>query len=137
MLIKLNVYKEFTPSKIENNDFFLPDLYAENSYWNQMFQSASFDLLVQFIGFDKIETQKKKTITTSKKNIYEEFFNLLLMDYDIVELPRLIFDADVQHFRWISPSFINAGVNREYENDIRLIKKYVPYEERQKYFIKE
>ncbi len=137
LLIKLNVYKEFTPSKIENNDFFLPDIYVENNYWNQMFQAASFDLLVQFIGFDKIETQKKKTITTSKKNIYEEFFNLLLLDYDVVELPKLIFDADVQHFRWISPSFINAGVNREYENEIRLIKKYVPYEERQKYFIKE
>ncbi len=87
-----------------------------------------------FFGFDKIETQVKKTITTSKPNIYEEFFNLMIMDYEIVQLPKLVFDEDTQKFRWIYPNeFINTGINREFEEEIKLIKKYVPYNERYKY----
>lgn len=87
-----------------------------------------------FFGFDKIETQVKKTITTSKPNIYEEFFNSLIMDYEIVQLPKLVFDEDTQKFRWIySNEFINTGINREFEEEIKLIKKYVPYNERHKY----
>lgn len=87
-----------------------------------------------FFGFDKIETQVKKTITTSKPNIYEEFFNLMIMDYEIVQLPKLVFDEDTQKFRWIYPNeFINTEINREFEEEIKLIKKYVPYNERYKY----
>ena len=87
-----------------------------------------------FFGFDKIETQVKKTITTSKPNIYEEFFNSLIMDYEIVQLPKLVFNEDTQKFRWIYPNeFINTGINREFEEEIKLIKKYVPYNERYKY----
>lgn len=91
-------------------------------------------MLVQLIGLDKIETQLPNTITTSKSNIYEEFFNPLVMGYDIVQLPRLIFDAERQQLRWIYPDqFINTGINRECEEEIKLIKKYVSYEERYKY----
>ena len=100
-----------------------------------MFSKIYQDLLIQFIGFDKIETQTRKTITTSRTNIYEEFFNLLIMDYEIKQIPKLIFDEENQHFRWINQNeFINAGINRECEKDIQLIKKYVPYKDRHLYF---
>lgn len=137
LLIAFNVYTKFV--KKESNDSFNlfcdDSVYEERSYWDCMFHKASFDMLIQFIGFDKIETQLSKTITTSKSNVYEEFFNLLIMEYNVVRLPRLLFDEETQHFRWLYPNeFINSGINRECENEIKLIKKYIPYEERYKYF---
>lgn len=138
LLIAFNVYTEFEIKQLDPfNPFCSDSNYAERNYWDIMFYKASFDMLVQFIEFDKIETQLHKTISTSKSNIYEVFFNLLIMEYDIIQLPRLIFDEENQHFRWIYPNeFINSGINRECENEIKLIKKYIPYEERYKYFRK-
>lgn len=135
LLIAFGVYTEFVQKETDNDNPFCDDsVYAERSYWDIMFAKASFDMFVQFIGFDKIETQLSKTITTSKPNIYEEFFNPLVMEYDVVQLPRLIFDEEMQHFRWIYPNeFMNSRINRECENEIRLIKKYAPYDERYKY----
>ena len=135
LLIEFGVYSEFIPKEIDNdNPFDNEGAFDERNHWDRMFYKASFDMLVQFIGFDKIETQLSKTITTSKPNIYEEFFNPLVMEYNIVQLPRLILDEESQQFRWISPNeFVNSGINRECENEIKLIKKYVPYEKRHLY----
>ncbi len=135
LLIEFEVYREFIPKEINNDNHFCDDnVYEERSYWDTMFVKASFDMLVQFIGLDKIETQIFKTITTSKPNIYEEFFNPLVMGYDVVQLPKLIFDEEKQQLRWIHPQkFINTGINRECEKEIKLIKKYIPFEDRYKY----
>lgn len=135
LLIEFGVYSEFIPKEIDNdNPFYNEGVFDERNHWDKMFHKASFDIFVQFIGFDKIETQLSKTITTSKPNIYEEFFNPLVMGYNIVQLPRLIFDEESQQFRWISPNeFVNSGINRECENEIKLIKKYIPYEKRHLY----
>lgn len=135
LLMEFHVYSEFAKKEIINENPFDNDgIFDEREHWDIMFHKASFDMLVQFIGFDKIETQLPKTITTSKPNIYEEFFNPLIMGYDIVQLPRLIFDEESQQFRWISTNeFANSGINRECENEIKLIKKYIPYEKRHLY----
>lgn len=137
LLIAFKVYTKFVKKESNEpvNPFCDDSVYDERIYWDRMFYKASFDMLVQFIGFDKIETQLSKTITTSKSNVYEEFFNLLIMEYNVLQLPRLVFDEEIQHFRWIYPNeFINSGINRECENEIKLIKKHIPYEERYKYF---
>ncbi len=135
LLMEFGVYSEFIKKeRIDENPFDDKGRFDERSHWNKMFHKASFDMLVQFIGFDKIESQLSKTITTSKANIYEEFFNLFIMEYNIVQLPKLIFDEENQQFRWIYPNeFINSGINRECEKEIKLIKKYVPYEKRYLY----
>lgn len=137
LLIELGVYSDFVPNEIDDSQPFDNDgMFDERNHWDNMFHQATPDMLVQFIGFDKIETQIPRTITTSKQNIYEYFFNLLLLEYNIVQIPKLIFDCDKQEFRWIHPKdFINSGINRECEKEIKLIKKYVPYEDRYKYFI--
>lgn len=136
LLISLGVYSEYIKKELTCEEVFDNlGAFDERNHWDIMFNRASHDMLVQFVGFDKIETQLSKTITTSKTNIYDEFFNLLIMEYNIVQIPKLIFDEEMQHFRWIYPNeFINSGVNRECEEDIKLIKKYVPYNERYKYF---
>lgn len=136
LLITYHAYEEFVQKeKVEGNIFDNEEVFEEEEYWFNMFSKIYQDLLIQFIGFDKIETQTRKTITTSRTNIYEEFFNLLIMDYEIKQIPKLIFDEETQHFRWIKQNeFINAGINRECEKDIQLIKKYVPYKDRHLYF---
>ena len=57
------------------------------------------------------------------------------MEYNIVQLPKLIFDEKIQGFRWICPNeFINSGINRECEKEIKLIRKYVHYDKMHLYF---
>lgn len=135
LLMELGVYSEFIKKeRINENPFDNEGMFDERHYWDTMFHKASFDMLVQFIGLDKVETQLSKTITTSKPNIYESFFNPLVMEYNIVQLPRLILDEEKQQFRWIFPNeFINSGINRECEKEIKLIKRYIPFDKRYRY----
>ena len=94
------------------------------------------DILIQLIGFDKIETQLSKTITTSKINVCEEFFNYMIMGYDVVQIPKVVFNAENNSFNIIRTNeFTGYSMEREYEEEIKLIKKLVPYSEREKYFI--
>lgn len=46
------------------------------------------DMLVHLCGIDKIETTNSKTITTTCDNVYERFYNYMLMGWDIVQLPK-------------------------------------------------
>ena len=46
-------------------------------------------------GYSKIETTISRTITTSVDNTYEEFFNYLLMDFNIVQIPKLMYDEKI------------------------------------------
>lgn len=129
LLIELNVYQEYE-KWLEKK----PRFNSKEDWKTEMYFWTTFDLLVQFIGFDKIEIQRSRTITTTKSNIYEEFFNLLIMEWDIVQLPKLIFDEDKQKFIWLPVNdLVTTGEDRECEEEIKLIKKYVPYDERYKY----
>ena len=101
--------------------------YDSDSYsLEMMYYEAASDMLVQFLGFDKIETMVSKTITTSKTNIYEAFFVPILMGWNIQQIPRLVFDVERQEFKWIKPDDIFIfGNNRVCQEEIQLIKKYV------------
>ena len=106
----------------------------DDSYLNIRFLAN--DILIQLIGFDKIETQLSKTITTSKIKIYEEFFNYMIMGYNVVQIPKVIFDEKNNSFKVIKPhEFTSQGMEREIEEEIKLIKKLVPLDERHNYFI--
>lgn len=95
------------------------------------------DFAVSTIGFDKIETQVNNTITTTKINPYEFYFNYLIMGYDIVKLPKIIFDKQNQTFRIIAVNdySIFSHYDEKYKEEANLIKRKVPYSERYKYFI--
>ena len=66
---------------------------------SKIFKDISNDLLVMMFGYSKIETTISRTITTSVDNIYEEFFNYLLMDFNIVQIPKLMYDEKNNDFR--------------------------------------
>jgi len=50
------------------------------------------EIIVRHLGYDSIESTRYKTITTSTWNIYERFYNYLLMDYDVFQIPKMILD---------------------------------------------
>jgi hypothetical protein len=91
------------------------------------------DFLVQLVGFDKIETQVRKTITTSSPDFIERFYNYLIMDWNIVKIPKYV----VNHNSKKVEELINYELlsrNCKLEEEVELIKKYIPQNERFKYF---
>lgn len=112
-------------------------LYNKNEkiYYNEIYKILSKELLVLFLGYSKIETVLRKTITTSVKNPNEVFYNYKLMDFDIIRIPSLIYDKNTNTFRIEETSNYSCGLERELESDIELIKKYVPYDQRDKFLI--
>ena len=62
-------------------------------------------------GYSKIETTISRTITTSIDNIYEEFFNYLLMDFNIVQIPKLMYDEKNNDFIFSFPSLLLPFIN--------------------------
>ena len=93
------------------------------------------DFAVQTIGIDKIETQTLKIITTTKSNLYEFYFNYLIMGYDIVKIPKIIYNQKTNTFEIKQESLITTYQDEKYKQEIQLIKKKVPLEQRNKYFI--
>ena len=107
-------------------------------YYDSMFLRMAKDVLVQFVGFSKIESQRRKTITTTDFNIYDTFWNAFLQGYEIVQLPKLIFDGEKQKLRWLSPQdFITTSFNRECEEELKRIKKFVPSDQWEQFMRKE
>lgn len=119
----------------EVNDYGLPNVDMDGKL--ESLKNISFiqDFAVQTMDFDKVESQLRKTITTSKINIYESFFNYLIMDFDIINIPKIIYREDENRFIQMKHNeFITTSKEKELEEEVKLIKKYVPYNERKKYF---
>lgn len=123
-------------SKIQIYEYFLnlysmcPDLINKlKDYPNKpetiINKESMQDFAVLSIGVDKIETMFPKTITTTKLNPHEYYFNYLLMDYDIIQLPRVIFDEQDNIFRTIVPNDYSMASHYDelYKKEIELIKK--------------
>ena len=98
------------------------------------YSEVASDYIVQLAGFAKVE-QLQKTITTASIDIYEPFFNYLLMDFEVKRIPAVVYNNELGDFYYYRPNeFIVNGRERELEEEIRLIKKYVPLSERHNYF---
>lgn len=92
------------------------------------------DVLVQNMNYDLIEEIIPNTIITSKNNINETFFNYLIMDFNVKQIPKIVFNQDKQQFVYKDNEFIKLHRDVEYEEEINLIKKYIPMNERKNYF---
>jgi len=114
----------------------LYDLSA-NELLNLTSETFMQDFAVLSIGIDKIETQVNNTITTTKQNPYEFYFNYLIMGYNIVQIPKIVFDRQNQVFRMIDVNeySLASHYDEKYKEEAKLIIKKVPYSERYKYFI--
>lgn len=122
--------KSIKAELLENADDYITEQY------NDVYNSICPDILTLLLGFDKIENKWTKTITTSKLNINETFFNYLLMDYNIIYKPSLRYDENTNSFIWYNKnSLIDSPTEKQYEEKIKEIKRYIPYDKRSDYFI--
>lgn len=95
-----------------------------NDEWEKAYIEASMDLLIQFVGLDKIETNVSRKITTSLPDANLRYKDLILDGYEILQVPHLHFDDKSQEFIFIDPvDFKNSSMDREVEEEIKLIKK--------------
>lgn len=119
----------------EVSNYGLPNIDFDGKLEGLKNRSFIQDFAVQTMDFDKVESQLKKTITTSKININEAFFNYLIMDFDVINLPKIIYHENENSFIQMKHNdFITTSKEKEFEEEVKLIKKYIPYNERRKYF---
>lgn len=109
----------------------LQNLYDE--YFSFMILSYLKDTLVQYLGYDSVETQFPRTITTSCVNINERFYNYKLMDFRIFQIPKMIYDPVDMTYKTM-PVIYQTEKEEILEKEINSIKKLVRRDERYKYF---
>ena len=121
------------------------------------------DICIQYLGYDAIEQFKAngdypvfdkvrpffyvtekyynylenpRIISTTNNNINERFYNYLLMDWKVHQLPKYIFNKNTKRFeiQSVSTYFFRSHQDEICEKEIQSIKKLVPLKQRSKYF---
>ena len=92
------------------------------------------DILVQACNYDAIESQLYRTITTSKFNIYETFYEYILHDYKIYQIPKKVYDEQQERcIDWQQSPFMVSDKELRLKAELEAICTNVPLEERQQY----
>lgn len=91
-------------------------------------------VIVQYLHYHLIE-RCEKGITTCDTKPYETFYNYLLNDFTIHQIPRMIFDYDKKmYIPYNQNEFIITDTELRLKEEIQAIKKHVPLKERSKYY---
>ena len=131
-MLSLNEYAV----KYYENYVFLPEIFYDESI--QTFSGLnkiikdSCDMMTQAFDFDKVE-RLPKTITTSKTNIYEAFYNYLIMGFTVMQIPKLAYDEKNMFYLKYPLPFIQSQEDKEKEEEVKLTLKHIPASERHKY----
>lgn len=92
------------------------------------------DVLVQACNYDSIESQLYRAITTSKFNIYETFYDYILHDYTIYQIPKKIYDKEQEKYVDVCQSeFFIPDSELRLKQELDAIRASVPLEERKPY----
>ncbi len=125
--------KEYKNKKIYNiNDW---DLDIEYSlYKDGILADILKEIMIQYLGYHSVE-RVFKTITTSELHIYETFYNYLLNDFTIFQMPKMIFDHKKgEYIKYNSNEFFLPDSELRLRDEIQSIKRLVPIEKRIKYY---
>ncbi len=136
---KLFVLKDLKKLLLQNNKYLLQELenilkipYIEKSgKVNNYFLN---DLAVMYLNFDKIEMYPKRIISNSF-NIYEKYFNLNLLGFDLARYPKIVFDGKSFHKIDINEFGIISKNEEKFQEEAEMIKSKVPLKDRHKYFL--
>ena len=91
-------------------------------------------VIVQYMHYHLVE-RCKKGITTSDFKPNETFYNYLLNDFEIHQIPRMIYDNDKKMYvPYIQNEFLIPDSELRLKEEINAIKKLVPLKEREKYY---
>lgn len=91
-------------------------------------------ILVQACNYDSVESQLYRTITTSKFNIYETFYDYILHDYKIFQIPKKVYNEELEEYiDWEQPEWLISDKELRLKAELESICKEVPLEERKQY----
>lgn len=91
-------------------------------------------VMVQYMHYHLIE-RCKKGITTSDLRPNETFYNYLLNDFEIHQIPRMVFDNDKKMYvPYVCNEFLIPDSELRLQEEIQSIKRLVPLKERSKYY---
>ncbi len=91
-------------------------------------------VLVQACDHDAIEGARYRTITTSKFNIYETFYDYILHDWEIFQIPKKVYDENLeQYVDWKQNEWFVSDKELRLKEELTSICKEVPLEERGEY----
>lgn len=92
-------------------------------------------ILIQSCDIDSVESQWPRTIQTSKFNIYEYFYNYLLLDWNIQVVPKRVMDKKTQTFvdYKLNP-FMISDKEKRLKDEIISIKANYKLEDRIQFF---
>lgn len=92
------------------------------------------DILVQACDYDAIESQLYRAITTSKFNIYETFYDYILHDYKIYQIPKKVYDKQIEtYIDWKQSPLMISDKELRLKRELESICNAVPLEERDQY----
>jgi hypothetical protein len=133
--------KKYPREKTETNEQYYSRIstwYNFDYQYDRYINSALLDVLkevfVCYLGYHSVE-RTPKTITTSVPNIYETFYNYLLNDFTIFQLPRMVFDENLKtYFETKQNEFFIPDSELRLKDEIQAIKRLVPINQRKKYY---
>ncbi len=132
-----NEYKYNREYSNENFTFPCYDYYFQmnyNMYKDGILVDVFKNVMIQNLGYHSVE-RVPKTITISVFNIYETFYNYLLNDFTIYQIPKMIFDnKQNKYIERRFNEFLIPDSELRLKDEIESIKKLVPINERFKYY---
>lgn len=91
-------------------------------------------VIVQYMQYHLVE-RCKKGITTCDSKPYETFYNYLLNDFTIHQIPCMLYDTDLKTYvSYEKNKFLIPDSELRLKDEIQAIKKLVPLSERSKYY---
>ncbi len=131
--------------ELESKDISYQRKYYLNNYLKLELMNYFKDIAVMYLGYDSIERVNKngfikdlgvevpRIITSSYQNIYERYYNYLLMDWTVTRLPRYLYNENANKFEE-TPNLYESEKEEMLNDEIKAIKRLVPIKKREKYF---
>jgi len=123
----------FSSSKLSKEELRLYKLWLKENEFNNKKSYSDFMFFV--LGFDKIQTKLKKTITTTNCEPHIKFYNYYLMDWYIEQHSPIKYVDEVSEFKYMRNNYIiNSYRDSEAENEINEIKAKILKKDRPYFF---
>ena len=131
--------KDYLDYLIQSNSLLKDDLLILkqwiNLYQQKHYKDLYADFLILVCHFDKVESIKHKTITTTILEPYTRFYNYYLMDFEIIHTFPINFNFQTNTFERENNEFVSMNYSdREIEEEINDIKKHILKKDRSLFF---
>lgn len=134
----LDLYPKKENETAEQYKYRTPSYYHYDYQYERYIDIQLLNLLkevfISYLGYHSVE-RIPRTITTSEFKIYETFYNYLLNDFNIFQIPKMIYDQDKKMYvEQKQNEFFVPDSELRLKEEIQSIKKLVPKKERYKYY---